>query len=116
MRNTLETRLGLFFALAFVAAIIVFEMVGGLGLFRGYQLHARFNNVQELKVGDPVRMAGVNVGKVEDIRLVDNKVAGSTRSGPDCGWCCAPSYVRAGRSADRELNPGLSDRHASGGA
>ena len=74
MRNTLETRLGLFFALAFVAAIIVFEMVGGLGLFRGYQLHARFNNVQELKVGDPVRMAGVSVGKVEDIRLVDNKV------------------------------------------
>jgi phospholipid/cholesterol/gamma-HCH transport system substrate-binding protein len=74
MRNTLETRLGLFFALAFVAAIIVFEMVGGLGLFRGYPLHARFTNVQELKVGDPVRMAGVTIGKVEDIRLVDTKV------------------------------------------
>src|ERR1041385_8433971 len=74
MRNTLETRLGLFFALAFVAAIIVFEMIGGLGFFRGYELHARFNNVQELKKGDPVRMAGVDVGRVEDIRLTDNKV------------------------------------------
>jgi phospholipid/cholesterol/gamma-HCH transport system substrate-binding protein len=74
MRNTLETRLGLFFALAFVAAIIVFEMVGGIGVFRGYELHARFNNVQELKKGDPVRMAGVDIGRVEDIQLVDNKV------------------------------------------
>jgi phospholipid/cholesterol/gamma-HCH transport system substrate-binding protein len=74
MRNTLETRLGLFFALAFVAALVVFEMIGGLGFFRGYELRARFTNVQELKKGDPVRMAGVNVGRVEDIRLADNKV------------------------------------------
>jgi phospholipid/cholesterol/gamma-HCH transport system substrate-binding protein len=74
MKNTLETRLGLFFALAFVAAIFVFEMVGGRAFFGGYRLHARFNNVQELKKGDPVRMAGVDVGRVEDIRLVDDKV------------------------------------------
>jgi len=74
MRNTLETRLGLFVALAFLAAIIVFEMIGGLGIFRGYELHARFNNAQELKKGDPIRMAGVDIGRVEDIRLADNKV------------------------------------------
>jgi phospholipid/cholesterol/gamma-HCH transport system substrate-binding protein len=74
MRNTLETRLGLFFALTFVAAIIVFEMIGGPAFFRGYPLHARFTNVQELKKGDPVRMAGVDIGRVEDIRLVENKV------------------------------------------
>lgn len=75
MRNTLETRLGLFFALAFVAAVIVFEMVGGLDVFkRGYQVRARFNNVQELKVGDPVRMAGVDVGRVERIDFADTKV------------------------------------------
>jgi phospholipid/cholesterol/gamma-HCH transport system substrate-binding protein len=73
MRNTLETRLGLFFALAFIAAIVVFEMIGGLGVFRGYELHARFANVQELKKGDPVRMAGVDIGRIEDIRLVDGK-------------------------------------------
>ena len=61
MRNTLETRLGLFFALAFVAAVIIFEMIGGLGFSSAAtELHARFNNVQELKKGDPVRMAGVD--------------------------------------------------------
>jgi phospholipid/cholesterol/gamma-HCH transport system substrate-binding protein len=75
MRNTLETRLGLFFALAFVAAAVVFEMLGGSGVFkRGYPLRARFDNVQELKVGDPVRMAGVEIGRVEKIDLADNKV------------------------------------------
>ncbi len=75
MRNTLETRLGLFFALAFVAAAVVFEMVGGSSLFnRGSSLRARFDNVQELKVGDPVKMAGVEIGRVEEIGFADNKV------------------------------------------
>ena len=75
MRNSLETRLGLFFALAFVAAIILFEMVGGLDVLRpGHQLRARFNNVQELKIGDPVRMAGVDIGRVESIEFADTKV------------------------------------------
>jgi phospholipid/cholesterol/gamma-HCH transport system substrate-binding protein len=75
MRNTLETRLGLFFALAFLAAIILFEMVGSLDLFSGgYRLHARFGSVQELKEGDPVKMAGVDIGRVEKIGFADNKV------------------------------------------
>jgi len=75
MRNTLETRLGLFIALAFVAAIILFEMIGSLDLFSGgYRLQARFSNAQELKEGDPVKMAGVDIGRVEKIGFADNKV------------------------------------------
>ncbi len=75
MRNTLETRLGLFFALAFIAAVVVLEMVGTPNLFkRGHKLRARFNSVQELKVGDPVRMAGVEVGRVDKIDFAEGKV------------------------------------------
>lgn len=75
MKNTLETRLGLFFALAFLAAVILFEMIGGFDFFKGgYRVRAQFNNVQELRVGDPVRMAGVQIGRVDDITLADNKV------------------------------------------
>lgn len=75
MKNTLETRLGLFFALAFIGAVIIFEMVGGLDFFRGgHRVRAQFNNVQELKVGDPVRMAGVQIGRVDSISLTNNKV------------------------------------------
>lgn len=75
MRNSLETRLGIFFALALVVAFIVLEVVGGFDFFKGgRRVHARFNNVQELKTGDPVKMAGVQVGKVEKIELEEGKV------------------------------------------
>lgn len=75
MKNTIETKLGLFFALAMIAAFILFEMVGGSSLFqRGYHLNGAFNNVQELKEGDPVKMAGVEVGRVEKIGFDNDKV------------------------------------------
>jgi hypothetical protein len=45
MKNTLETRLGIFFALALVVAIIVLEMVGAADFFKGgYQIFATFKN------------------------------------------------------------------------
>jgi phospholipid/cholesterol/gamma-HCH transport system substrate-binding protein len=70
MKNTLETRLGLFVALAVLAAAIILEMVGGIELFRpGYHVYALFSSAQELKEGDRVKMAGVEIGRVEKIRL-----------------------------------------------
>jgi phospholipid/cholesterol/gamma-HCH transport system substrate-binding protein len=70
MKNSLETRLGLFVALAVLAAAIILEMVGGIELFRpGFHYYALFNTAQELKEGDRVKMAGVEVGRVERIRL-----------------------------------------------
>ena len=42
MKNSLETRLGLFFALAFVAGLVLLELVGGFEFFRkGIDLKAR---------------------------------------------------------------------------
>ncbi len=74
MKNTLETRLGIFVALAVIAAVLILETVGGVERFRrGYRLNALFNNVQELKVGDRVKMAGVEVGRVEKIGLDEDK-------------------------------------------
>jgi len=75
MKNTLETRLGIFFALAVVAAVIIMEVVGGFEFFkRGKHVVARFNSVQELRRGDLVKMAGVEIGRVEEIRLTGNRV------------------------------------------
>jgi phospholipid/cholesterol/gamma-HCH transport system substrate-binding protein len=75
MKNTLETRLGIFFALALVAAIVIIEMIGGLEFLKhGTYIHARFNNVLELKQGDPVKMAGVQIGRIERINIADDKV------------------------------------------
>jgi phospholipid/cholesterol/gamma-HCH transport system substrate-binding protein len=73
MKNTLETRLGMFVLLAILAGFIIFELVGGVPIFkRGYHLRARFNNIQELRVGNPVKMAGVPVGQVEKIQLAED--------------------------------------------
>ncbi len=75
MKNTLETRLGIFFALAVIVAVIIMEVVGGFEFFKGGKhVIARFNTVQELRKGDPVKMAGVEIGRVEDIRIDGNKV------------------------------------------
>lgn len=75
MRNSLETRLGIFFALALVAAVLVMEIIGGRDFFRaGYPVKANFDSIQELKIGDPVKMAGVEVGRVTGIELGEGKV------------------------------------------
>ncbi len=72
MRNTLETRLGIFFALALIVSVLLLEMVGAFEFFKGgYTIYASFKNAQELKKGDLVKMAGVEVGRVEDIQLTN---------------------------------------------
>lgn len=75
MKNTLETRLGIFFAVALIAAVVLLELLGGRDLFTtGTVLRARFGNIQELKVGDPVKMAGVEIGRIQNIELTGGKV------------------------------------------
>ena len=75
MKNTLETRLGIFFALALIAGVVLVELAGGFNFFKqGVRIRARFSTVQELQKGDPVKMAGVEIGRVESIDLVENKV------------------------------------------
>lgn len=75
MKNTLETRLGVFFALALIAALLILELIGGADFFKGgYRVNALFNNIQDLKEGAAVKMAGVPIGRVETIDLADGKV------------------------------------------
>lgn len=75
MKNSLETRLGMFFALALVVAVLVMEMVGGFQSFQpGIRIRALFASAQELNEGDPVKMAGVTIGRVEKIRIAGDKV------------------------------------------
>jgi phospholipid/cholesterol/gamma-HCH transport system substrate-binding protein len=71
----LETRLGVFMALAMIAGFIIIEILGGRNFFTpGYHLKAEFNNLQDVKVGDVVKMAGYPIGRVEKMRLGTNKV------------------------------------------
>jgi phospholipid/cholesterol/gamma-HCH transport system substrate-binding protein len=75
MKNTLETRLGLFFALVLIASVLLIEMIGGIEFFKkGYRLRARFNTIQDLRKGDAVKMGGKQIGRVDDIRFADSQV------------------------------------------
>lgn len=75
MKDSLETKLGIFVALALIAGVLLLEIAGGTERFRrGVRVHALFTNVQELKEGDRVKMAGVDIGKVEAITLADDRV------------------------------------------
>ena len=74
MKNTLETRLGIFFALALIVAVLILEMIGAADFFRGgYHITASFRTAQELKKGDRVKMAGVEIGRVENVELENSR-------------------------------------------
>ncbi len=84
MKNSLETRLGLFFALAFLGLFLLTEIAGGLRFFqKNVAIGARFQNVKDLEEGDPVKMGGVQIGEVESIGFADNQVKVDMRIAAD---------------------------------
>lgn len=79
MKDSVESKLGLFFAFAIIALLIILEFAGGLDFLKPhYDLHAHFKNVQELKTGDFVKMSGVPIGRVKKIDLITNGMADVT--------------------------------------
>lgn len=82
--NSLETKLGVFVVLAVFAAVFIIETLGSADLFSsGKYVSAQFDTVQDLKVGDRVKMAGVEIGRVEKIELTDDKVKVTMKLKPD---------------------------------
>ena len=72
MKQTkLELLVGSFVLLGLVAIIYLTVKLGGGAIVGGdtYQLEARFDNASGLNVGGSVHVAGVPVGRVEDIRV-----------------------------------------------
>ena len=70
--KAVETIVGVFVALGLGALFILAMKVSdlsSLGGEDGYEITARFLNIGGLKVRSPVKMAGVVVGRVKDIRL-----------------------------------------------
>ena len=85
MNNPQQTaRVGLFFLLGLALVWVTRESLSGGKFFRkeGYTLVAGFDNLQNLKVGDDVRMAGVNIGSVELTRLARGRAEAVLRIDP----------------------------------
>ncbi|WP_309397211.1 MlaD family protein [Cerasicoccus maritimus] len=68
-------RVGLFFVLGVALIWIAYETLSGSRLERasGYRLEASFENLQQLKASDEVRMAGVRIGNVAETKLDGTK-------------------------------------------
>lgn len=82
--HSLDFKLGLFVFFAVIAAWAIIETLGSTDLFtHGTHISARFENAQDLKVGDRVKMAGVEIGHVEKISLADDKVVVTMKLQPD---------------------------------
>ncbi len=72
MKNSNASRVGVFFVIVLIVLLVIFEMLsGGAGLARGYLLTAYFENAREAKVGSPVKMGGVEIGKVAAVALAE---------------------------------------------
>lgn len=72
--RTLEIAVGIFVALGLAALFILAMKVSNLSTFsdvEGYPLVARFDNIGGLKAQAPVTMAGVRIGRIEQISFDD---------------------------------------------
>jgi len=70
---TQETKVGFFVLCGLIALVIVTILLGDIHLGKRYKIKILFNDVSGLPKKAQVRRAGVVVGKVTDIELVDNK-------------------------------------------
>jgi phospholipid/cholesterol/gamma-HCH transport system substrate-binding protein len=72
--RTLELGTGLFVLLGFAALAFLTTQLPGSGLklqgsTAGYNVTAKFDNIGDLKVGAPVTMAGVRIGRVTSVGI-----------------------------------------------
>jgi phospholipid/cholesterol/gamma-HCH transport system substrate-binding protein len=70
-----EQKVGLFFFFGVILAAVAVEVTVGTGLFtERYHLYVDYRDVEGLKVGDPVRIAGVQMGKVDQVAVTPEYV------------------------------------------
>ena len=75
MAISVEQKVGLFFLAALILLAVMIELVEDWRPFEDqYAYLAYFNSSVGLKVGDPVRIAGVDVGKVKNINIEESHV------------------------------------------
>lgn len=70
-KNSQQVRVGIFVTLGLILSMLAIFLLGDLSglLERQYTLHSKFKEISGLRIGAPVFLAGINVGKVEGIRF-----------------------------------------------
>ena len=70
-----ETAVGIFVVLGLLCVAYMTAKLGKISLFGDdyYPLHARFATVSGLRVGNPVEMGGIEIGRVEHMSIDQDK-------------------------------------------
>lgn len=69
-KTKLELKVGIFVFVGLIILVLFILSIGGLKTWSsGYRINLNFNFVNGVKVGAPVRFAGVDVGEVKKVRL-----------------------------------------------
>ena len=75
-----ELKVGIFIAVGILIFFIVVFSIGDVYIIKkGYRIKAMFNFAGGLREGAPVRLAGVNAGRVEDIEVFFDDKEGKTK-------------------------------------
>lgn len=79
-KNQNEVMVGTFVIIAFIILSVIVFFISGAFVFRsGYTVYVMYDYVSILDKGAPVRMAGVRVGEVSQVRLVEDSDVGRMR-------------------------------------
>ena len=117
----LEMSVGVFMMVGLMAVAYMTLNLGGLELFGGnyYKVHASFTSVSGLKAGARVEIAGVQVGKVSRISLVNDEaeVVLSLKPEVKIGSDVFASIKTQGIIGDKfvQLTPGMEDDYLHDG-
>ncbi len=80
MKHSAQVKVGLFFIVGVATLLIVYEMLGGFNfLSPGAVYTATFRSANGLRVGDPVRLSGVDVGTITGLSIGENAIDVSLR-------------------------------------
>ncbi|MEW6325179.1 MAG: MlaD family protein [Nitrospirota bacterium] len=84
MKPSTPIKVGLFFIVGITVLLVVYELLGGLDfLTRGARYVTAFASANGLRVGDPVRLSGVEIGAITDLRLVEQAIEVELRVDPE---------------------------------
>lgn len=115
-KANLEIAVGIFVLIGLACLAYLAVHLGEMEWFgRGYRVIAEFDNISGLKVGAPVEVAGVEVGRVEAIQVTEDDMARlvlSLNKGVKIHDDAIASIRTKGIIGDKfvKLSPGGSDR------
>lgn len=74
-KHSIETVVGIFVVIGLICVAYMTVKLGKVSLFGDdyYPIHARFASVSGLRVGSPVEMGGIEVGRVEHLSIDQDK-------------------------------------------